>query len=728
MSQKLCLLGILVVACLVSNAQYKVSGKVSGPGNQPLMGVSISVKNSYDGTTSGADGSFSLTITVAGKNTLLFTTQGYKDFEKDFITDSASLDFDIVMKEEITELKAVVVNAGVFEAGDRKRTTVLKSIDMVTTAGQQADITAALKTLPGTQQIGEQEGLFVRGGTGAETKVYIDGMMVTNPFFSSVPGISQRSRYSPLLFKGTIFSSGGYSAQYGQGLSSVLLLETIDLPSRSEMNLIISSAQLSIMTQRLNKTKNRSVGINVNYSNLRPYFNLVAQKYVYNKAPETLNAEFSFRQKGKTGFFKFYGYINHNVVEFARNSLDHPAAKENFSLDNRHIFSTATYTRKLGKNWQLYTGSSLSINKDVINLYTGLKDSLISSFYPRLSNNTFQVKTVITKNFSGLTKLNIGVEQQHITDRVVARDSIMKRSITDNFTSGFIETDVYFSARLAGKTGVRYEYSSLLGRGNFSPRASVAYKVNSNSQVAFAYGIYYQKPETNFLLRKSALDFTKASHYILNFQKLNNGRIFRAEAYFKKYENLVTLSNAPLAILNEGNGYAKGLEFFWRDKTSIKNLDYWVSYSFLDTKRKHLDYPSTVQPSFAAKHTLNIVAKRFFNALSTQFSATYNIASGRPYVNPARDVVAFMEDRTKPYQSLGLQANYLRNMGKLNAVFILNISNVLGTKQVFGYRYAADAGRQGAYLAEEITPMAKRFIFAGMYLSIGSDRRKEILD
>ena len=728
MNKKLSLLGVLMAASLVSNAQYQVRGKVSGPGKQPLSGVSISIKNSYDGTTSGADGTFSLAIPVSGKNTLVFTTLGYKDIEKEIITDSSSLELDIVMKEEITELKAVVVNAGVFEAGDRKRTTVLRSIDLVTTAGQQADITAALKTLPGAQQIGEQEGLFVRGGTGAETKVFIDGMMVTNPFFSSVPGISQRSRFSPLLFKGTVFSSGGYSAQYGQALSSVLLLETIDLPSRSEMNLIISSAQQSIMTQRLNKTKTRSVGINVNYSNLGPYFNLVSQKYTYSKAPETLNAEFNFMQKGKSGFFKFYGYINHNDMGFARKSLDHPASKENFSLDNQHIFSTATYTRKLGKNWQLYTGSSLSFNKDAVSLFTGTKDSLLSSFYPRLSNNTLQLKTVVTKNFPGLSKLNIGVEHQYITDRIVAPDSISKRSITDNYTSGFIEIDIYFSARLAGKTGMRFESSSLLGRANISPRASVAYKVNSNSQVAFAYGIYYQKPEANYLLRKSALDFTKASHYILNFQKVNNGRIFRAEAYFKKYENLVTLSRSPLAILNEGNGYAKGLEFFWRDKTSVKNLDYWISYSFLDTKRKHLDYPAFVQPSFAAKHTLNIVAKRFFNALSTQFSATYNLASGRPYFNPARDVVDFMKDKTKPYQSLGLQANYLRTLGKINAVFILNVSNVLGTKQIFGYRYAADPDRQGVYQSEEITPMAKRFIFVGMYLSIGSDRRKEILD
>jgi hypothetical protein len=46
----------------------------------------------------------------------------------------------------------------------------LNSIDVVTVGGGNADITVAVKTLPGAQQIGEQEGLFVRGGTGYETK------------------------------------------------------------------------------------------------------------------------------------------------------------------------------------------------------------------------------------------------------------------------------------------------------------------------------------------------------------------------------------------------------------------------------------------------------------------------------------------------------------------------------------------------------------------------------
>jgi len=728
--RKKALLSILLLTLFAaSNAQFTVEGTVATTKNEPLEGVSVSMKDSYSGATSGKNGSFSFQVSDSGARLIKFSIMGYKTLEKWLTIAEAITTINIHLKEEITEMKAVLITAGTFEANDKKRATVLKSVDIVTTAGQQAEIVAALKTLPGAQHVGEQEGLFVRGGTGAETKVFIDGMMVSNPFFSSVPGIAQRSRFSPLLFKGTVFSSGGYSAQYGQGLSSTLILESIDLPSRSEVNMIISSPQLSFMGQHLNKAKNGSVGLNIHYSNLSPYYGVVKQKYQYTKAPEAINGEFNIRQKLGGGMFKLYVYANNNQVGFNRQSLDYSPFSESFSIINKNVFTNATFTGKLKNGWQLYAGSSVGYNKDNITIKTGNEDTSLFNFSPRLTNRTIQAKTVMTKNFGSLTKLYVGMEYQNTEDGVVAKDSISERKIVDHYLAGFVETDFYFSTKLVTKVGMRYEYSSLLKKMVLSPRLSVAYKLTDRSQFSFAYGTFYQKPETNFLLRTSSLEFAKATHYILNFQKVHNGKTLRIESFYKDYKALITTNQSDLfAIANEGTGYAKGLEVFWRDKTNIKHLDYWVSYSYLDTKRKWLDYPSMSQPSFAAKHTINVVAKRWVDALSTNFSATYSYASGRPYYNPNNSGKYFMADRTISYNSLGLQANYLRTFDKINAVFILNVSNALGSKQVFGYRYAGKIDSEGLYAKEAVTPMAKRFVFVGMYLSIGSDRRKDILD
>ncbi len=76
----------------------------------------------------------------------------------------APLEMEVILKEIPNELTAVVITAGSFEASSEKKITVLKPLDIVTTARANADIAAALRPLPGTQQVGESAELFVRGG------------------------------------------------------------------------------------------------------------------------------------------------------------------------------------------------------------------------------------------------------------------------------------------------------------------------------------------------------------------------------------------------------------------------------------------------------------------------------------------------------------------------------------------------------------------------------------
>ena len=104
----------------------------------------------------------------------------------------------------------------------------MKPLDIVTTASAAGDFLGALQTLPGTSAVAEDERLFVRGGEAEETQIFIDGIRVFTPYTPTANNIPTRGRYSPFLFKGITFSTGGYSAEYGQALSSLLLLNTID--------------------------------------------------------------------------------------------------------------------------------------------------------------------------------------------------------------------------------------------------------------------------------------------------------------------------------------------------------------------------------------------------------------------------------------------------------------------------------------------------------------------
>ncbi len=182
-------------------AQTPVSGTVRDGKGHPIRGASITVKDSYDGATADSLGNFHFQAADKGAFTLLITNIGYNTVEQPVTLAGTPITLHIVMKEQLSELKAVTITAGSFTAGDAKRGAVLSSLDVATTAGSNADITAALKTLPGAQQVGETEGLFVRGGAGYEAKQYIDGTLVNNPYYTSVPDIAQRGPLLALSFQ-----------------------------------------------------------------------------------------------------------------------------------------------------------------------------------------------------------------------------------------------------------------------------------------------------------------------------------------------------------------------------------------------------------------------------------------------------------------------------------------------------------------------------------------------
>ncbi|HVZ97729.1 MAG TPA: carboxypeptidase-like regulatory domain-containing protein [Chitinophagaceae bacterium] len=740
------LLGSILIS-LTSNAQVKISGKVTDNHNKPLRGISISIKDSYDGATSDSTGGYSFVTTEKGAHILQATATGYKSFQENININQAALKINITLREEITELKAVVISAGTFEASDQKRASALTPLDIVTTASANADITSALKTLPGTQQVGESEGLFVRGGTAEESKIFIDGTLINKFFYSSEPELATRGRFNPFLFKGTIFSSGGYSALYGQALSSVLLLESIDLPERTSADFGISYLGVNGGLQKLSKNKKSSWGFTYSYTNLAVAFGIIKQKQGYFKVPVLNEGDANFRIKtSPTGILKYFGSFSTSNVGLRNQDVDSLTMKDAFGLKNLYMYHNLSWRESVGKGWKLNTGISYSNNRDDINneLQNAdnekqiLNDSLYAYKNFRLANrdNYFNGKIVFEKKLLNLNAIRFGSEYNYSNEKTTYTQYNgieYPQTVKENLWAVFAETDVYLTNDIAAKIGARAEHSQLLNKWNLAPRISLAYKFQDNSQLSLAYGIFYENPDRKYLPTINKLDFSQATHYILQYQKISNQRTFRAEAFYKKYKDLYKTSltgyGELMAVNNNGFGDAKGIEFFWRDKKTIKNVDYWVSYSYLDTKRDFLNYPFEIVPPFATKHTASLVMKKFATKLKTQFNASYTFATGRPYYNINYDYTSnsykiFDQGHTKDYNDLSLSVNYLPDIGKTNAkkftVFVLSVSNVLGFNNVYTYNYSFNNQHKLA-----VTPPSKRFIYLGCFISFGIDRSQD---
>ena len=716
-----------------ANAQMRITGTVKDNRGRIIAGASIVVKGSYDGGVSDSTSHFSFKTFEKGAQTIVASNIGYKTVEQKITIGTEPIDLSFALKEEVSELKAVIVTAGSFEAGDRKRAaTVLSTLDVLTTGGANADISSVVKTLPGAQQVGEQEGLFVRGGTGYETKQFIDGTLVSNPFFSSVPDIAQRGRFSPFLFKGTVFSTGGYSALYGQALSSALILESIDIPDRSEASASISPIFLGAAIQKISKDKKASFGTQYGYTDLSAYFALVKQTPDYFTVPAFHTADANFRIKTKPGgIIKYYTTFAANELGLRRPNIDNPSLKNAFGLKNTNWYNNLSWRENLGNGWKMNLGLSYSTDhNDISNQIQNQNNQPVSTGLVWIDSTNFnliartdlsQVRTVFDKRLSGISVLRFGGEYMYSYNKSAYNNR--KAWLPDHFKALFSEADLYITNALAAKIGLRFEQSSLISKANMAPRLSLAYKTGKGAQMSMAFGEFYQKPENTYLYATTNFGYTKATHYIINYVKNTTLQTFRIEAFYKKYNDLV--KTYP-TYNNDGTGYAKGIELYWRDKKSIKGLDYWISYSYLDTKRDYLNYPDQLHPTFAADHTASLVLKRFVNSINTGFNFTYSYATGRPYYNLMKNGNKYdIADRGKTidYNNLGFSLNYLTSLGKAYAVVVASVTNVFNSSQVFGYNYSHDGLRK-----EAITPPAPRFFFLGVFLSWGVDRRQDAIN
>lgn len=687
-------------------AQTKIEGIVFSKSGDTLSGTNIYIKDSFDGASSKANGSFSFTTLLTGKQILVVSMIGYEGYQSEIQLNGKLLNLKIIIAEGYNELNTVTISAGTFETGDTKKMAVLNSIDIATTAGATADILSALKTLPGTQPASEADGMFVRGGDAHEAKTYFDGILVKNVYTNDLPDIAQRGRFSPFMFKGTSFSAGAYSAQYGQALSSVLSLESKDIAPKTKTDIGIMS--VGIDGNRTQHFKNSSLEVNGGYYNLKPAFSIIKQNTEWTKEPESVNTNGAFKLKtSNTGLLKCYVDYTHSRVGVFTDDFSDITRKVNYDITSSNILFNSSYREFLNDKWKLNLGVGGSMDDNKI----GISQDLVKQ-----KEKTLHTNAIITRYYGKLSDVKLGVEVFNFQNSEAYNEH--KHELNQLMNAAFLETNYYMTNKLAVRVGVRTEYANVIAKKNTAPRISLAYKTNPYSQASVAFGKFYQLPGDNFLFNNKQFDFENATHYIANYQYQKEEQTFRTEIYYKKYDDLLKTAEPGTNIYNNsGYGYSKGVDVFWRDKKTFKYSDYWISYSYLDTKRNYLNYSVEAAPTFAVKHALNVVYKYFVPKWNTSIGATYTYASGRPYYNP--NSVKFLSDKTKEYHNFSVNVSYLTSIANHFTIVYVSVENVLGIKNVFGYRYSQDGSVRKA-----VEPSAPRSVFVGVFITFGDDNFK----
>lgn len=233
------LLSLLAIPSAL-RAAVRIHGNVTDENNEPLEFVSVRVKGTAVGATTGLDGTFQLAVAEADTIRLVFTCIGYQEANRRLIDPKGEVAVSVKMEPTSYALDAIEVT------DFRKQTDPIQRIDAdsykLAPDASGGSVESLISTMAGVSGSNEMSSQYsVRGGSYDENIVYINGIEVYRPQLISSGQQEGLSIINPDMVGAIGFSTGGFGAQYGDRMSSVLDI-TYRMPEAFE-----GSAALSLM-------------------------------------------------------------------------------------------------------------------------------------------------------------------------------------------------------------------------------------------------------------------------------------------------------------------------------------------------------------------------------------------------------------------------------------------------------------------------------------------------
>lgn len=608
---QICVIMLLITravsAQVVAEQGIAISGFVYDESNgEALIGANVYVENLGRGASTNISGYFVIPDLPTGMYNLVCSYIGYeaRTLRID-VNENKEVHLEIRLKSSSIETEEVVVS-------DEKERTIeklyAKPVSQIELSPTQinnipkvieADLLRALQTLPGITSLSDfSSALYIRGGTPDQNLYLVDGTDVYNPEHAF--GIF--STFNTYAIKKVELSKGGFGAEYGGRLSSVLDITNVD-GNRNNFEGVANISLLSASTTL--QTPIGSIG-SLSGSFRRTYIDQTYSKWIdevpaYYFYDANLKAYFDFGRRNKLSISFFNGKDD---LDF---QLD-PDAQESFgflydwgnttgSINWKHIFNTKLFA----SFW--FTASRFKSNFvfDDVRLN---EENLISDY---------TLKASLEYYFSKNLNIKFGAEQK-LLHELYDQDFSTQKIYLDNrrqLSSAYISADFQPVERLNLQAGLRaYYFNTDTGFVNFEPRFSAKYKLTDKSNLKFAAGVYHQ-----YINRIPRLFLTSiwstankynhessSTHYILGYQReIADLWELEVEGYYKTYTNMLQLNshlgtevsptyhderNRPVYtttenIYNSGDGESFGIEFILRK--DLGDINGWVSYALSQT-------------------------------------------------------------------------------------------------------------------------------------------------
>ena len=701
MITRLCVLATLLASSAAAQADsVALRGTVRGSDGSAIEGANIFLLETLEGALTDSAGQFALRSTHRGPATLVVRRIGYRSGQLPVSLPRPEL-VAITLSPDAATLAPITVQAGRYTAGDDRGAT-LTSLEVVTTPGAAANVNRAIQSLPGAQTVDEGTALFVRGGDYTETRVLLDGAVLMNSTQLRTPTGTFTGTVDPFLLDGIFFSSGGFSARYGNALSSIVDLRTQGRPEQSSATV---SAGLAALSGSISIALPQATGIRAaaNRLDLGPFFRLNDSPRRYDPPPTGHDVSASATWKYRpTAEIKLFAIDQRNRLGVG---VDEASFGGLYDVAVESDLAALTWRDALGtiSSWVSLSTSHVDEREQfgAFRLGTRLRSTQLSALaewpaFPSLTVRTGGEVERIRSAFDG------SIPERGHDVAPDARTTVFESDGSGTRDGLFAEAEWRARPALLVTLGARTDRWSLTDQRTADPRLSLAWNVGAGATLTAAWGVYHQVPDPMLLdaeFGDASLPAMRATQSILGVNLERERLTAHVELYEKQYDDLALLTRDN-EVVGSGTGRSRGADV-WLKWSAPLGVSARVAYSLVDADRTDATSGMVTRAAFDVTHSITALLEKRWPAFITT-SAAYRHATGRPFTpvasatfDPQRSAWvptygAPMSERLPSFHRLDLSASILRRIGPVQSVVFYSLSNVLDRENVHTYRYSPD--------------------------------------
>ncbi|MCX6247691.1 MAG: TonB-dependent receptor [Bacteroidetes bacterium] len=629
---------------------------------EPVIFTNVYLFKTSLGAATDVNGYFSIGKVPAGQYLLMVSYMGFDTLQIPITVKSN----DLITKKLYLKKSSVMLGEFSISAAreDKKvetQTSIIKitpkEIGQIPSIGGQPDLAQYLQVLPGVIFSGDQGGqLYIRGGPPIQNKVLLDGMELYQAFHS----IGLFSVFDVDIIKNVDVMTGGFNAEYGGRLSSVMNITTRD----GNHNRFAGKIDVSTFGAKV----------------------LLEGPLARAKSEDASGASFILSVKNSylaESSKIFYKYIDENGLPY--NYLDiygkisiNAANGSKVNLYGFDFTDKVQYQILQNYKWNSYGGGTNFI------VIPGGSPVLLegnfaySQYKVTLEQDNFSPRSSSIAGFSGgfhftyffgKNALKYGIDLSGYKTTLSFYNSVNRAIVLEQNTT---DPSVYVKYKwLVGKfifePGLRLQYYASLGAASIEPRLAIKYNVTDKFRLKMAAGIYSQNlvsttydrdvvnlfygfiagpnnlPET-FNGHAVTSKYQKCDQVILGFEAdLYRNLTLNVEGYYKYYPQLTNLNRNKLYEDTPENadkpdylkkdfiietGDAEGVDVSLR--YDYKNLHFWGVYSLCFIHR--FDGQTWYVPVYDRRHNVNLTASYIFGKhQGWEVDLRWNYGSGFPF-------------------------------------------------------------------------------------------------